>query len=342
MVSATPEISVVLPVRDGAATLAESLDSLLAQSFEDFEIVVVDDGSRDGTDRIVREFADQDGRVRSIRLERSGIVAALNAGVASACGTFVARHDADDLACAERLERQRAWFDRHASTTVVSCRVETFPRDESRRGMLLYEEWINGLESHDAIVREMFVESPIPHPTAMMRRADLVAIGGYRDLGWPEDYDLWLRLYERGARFAKVPETLLRWRDAPERLSRRSPTYRRDAFLRAKAHFLPRTWLAEATDDVRIWGAGPVGRRMARFLESEGVVIRAFIDIDPAKIGRVRRGAPVVSPDSLRTARASRTSRVLVAVAARGAREKIRAELVELGYVETVDFLCVA
>ncbi len=342
MVKAVPLISVVMPVRDAASTLDEALQSLERQSFESFEIVVVDDGSTDGSDRIVREHERRDARVRSIRIEASGIVTALNTGIASARGRFVARHDADDISEPDRLRRQHAWFVERPSTTVVSCRVETFPRDSSRHGMLLYEEWINGLETHDAIVREMFVESPIPHPTAMLRREDLVAVEGYRDTGWPEDYDLWLRLFERGARFAKVPETLVRWRDAPDRLSRRSPVYARDAFLRAKAHFLPKTWLAAGTRDVRIWGAGPVGRRMARFLEAEGVAVRGFLDIDPAKVGRTRRGVLVESPETLGPPTDGAAPRILVAVAARGAREKIRAELVALGYVEAVDFLCVA
>lgn len=347
-----PEISVLLPVRDAAPTLGQSIESLLGQSFEDFEIIIIDDGSLDGTREVLHRYGD-DSRVRVQRTEPAGIVPALDRALGMARGRLIARHDADDLAHPERFAMQVDWLREHPRTTVVSSLVETFPRGDGREGMLLYESWVNGLRRHGDIVREFFVECPIPHPSILMRREDLVRVGGYRDTEWPEDYDLWLRLLVSGARFEKVPEVLLRWRDEPDRLSRRSPRYARDRFLQAKAHYVGPAWLdrreghrdgsapsaASTSRSVIIWGAGPNGRKLARFLGEEDIEVRAFVDIDPAKIGGTRGGVPILSPEALDV---DRDQPLLVAVGARGAREKIRSHLTELGYLEGAQYLCLA
>ena len=332
-----PAISVVLPVRDAQDTVAEAIESLIAQTFDDHEILVVDDGSSDDTPSIVGDLGAREDRIRLVESPRPGIVPALNEGLRVARGSLIARHDADDVALPERFERQRDWLGEHPDVALVGCLVETFPRD-GREGMLRYESWINGLVEHDDLAREFFVESPVAHPSVLMRREALEGVGGYRDHGWPEDYDLWLRLLAAGARFGKVPEVLLRWRDEPTRLSRTSEVYARDQFLRAKARYLGPVWLRER-DRVLLWGAGPTGRRFARFLREEGIEVAGFVDIDPRKVGRERQGVPVRAPDSLDLAS---DPPLLIAVGARDAREEIRAHLVPLGYVEGTHFLCVA
>jgi hypothetical protein len=205
--------------------------------------------------------------------------------------------------------------------------------------MIRYEQWVNRLVRHEQMEREFFIESPIPHPSAMIRRELLERLGGYRDRGWPEDYDLWFRCLECGARFEKVERPLLRWRDRPDRLSRVDARYSADSFLRLKAHFLARRLRASAPRGVLVWGAGPIGRRLSRHLANEGVSIEGFVDIDPRKIGRTRRGVSVFSPEVLEE---TRGIRVLAAVGAPGGRERIRAHLDGLGYDEGTDYLCVA
>src|SRR3990172_3586333 len=108
----------------------------------------------------------------------------------------------------------------------------------------LYLDWLNSLVSDADIRREIFVESPLAHPSVVFLRRWVEQVGGYQDHGWPEDYDLWLRLYLAGANFAKVPEVLLYWRESPERLTRRDGRYALENFLRAKAHYLKRGPLA--------------------------------------------------------------------------------------------------
>jgi cellulose synthase/poly-beta-1,6-N-acetylglucosamine synthase-like glycosyltransferase len=186
--------------------------------------------------------------------------------------------------------------------------------------------------------REIFVESPLAHPSVVYRRAAILGLGGYRDQGWPEDYDLWLRAARAGLRFDKVPEVLLSWRDEPDRTSRRNPAYSAEAILRCKAHHLA-TGPLRTDRPVVIWGAGPVGSRLARALRSEGVSVAAFVDIDPRKIGRRRGGASIVGPDEL-----DGLGRpfVVAAVGVAGARDVIREQLLARSFVEGTDFVCAA
>ena len=199
----TPRVSVLLPVFNAAATLTETLASIQAQSCEDFEVVGIDDGSEDESGDVLLEWSRRDGRFRALLADHGGIVAAPNRGLPWCRGEYVARMDADDRMHPERLEKQRAWLEADRSLSVVSCLVEIFPRAATGEGMLVYEAWLNGLVDSAAIEREFFIESPIAHPSAMMRREELVALGGYQDRGWPEDYDLWLSYRAAGRRFAQ-------------------------------------------------------------------------------------------------------------------------------------------
>ena len=177
----TPRVSILLPVFNAAATLAETLQSIQAQSCEDFEVVAIDDGSEDDSGDMLLEWSRRDRRFRTLLSDHRGIVEAPNRGLALCRGAYVARMDADDRMHPERLEKQLAWLEGDPNLSVVSCLVEIFPREETGEGMLVYEAWLNGLVDSAAIEREFFVESPIANPSAMMRREELVALGGYQD-----------------------------------------------------------------------------------------------------------------------------------------------------------------
>jgi cellulose synthase/poly-beta-1,6-N-acetylglucosamine synthase-like glycosyltransferase len=176
----------------------------------------------------------------------------------------------------------------------------------------------------------------------LIRHAWLEQVGAYQEQGWPEDYDLWLRLHAAGAKFAKVPEVLLYWRERPDRLTRTDGRYAVENFLRAKAHYLCQGPLEER-DAVLIWGAGQMGRRISKHLARGGAQLAAFIDIDPGKIGRKKRGLPIIAAeDAIAWWERYRHPIVLAAVGSRGARSQIREYLGGLGLVEGRDFLAVA
>lgn len=331
-------ISVLLPCYNAADTLHEALDSLTCQTIGDMEIVAVDDGSTDGTRQILQARAAQEPRLRLLTQPHAGIIAALNAGLACCTAPLVARMDADDRAHPERLEKQATFLRLNPEIDLVSCRVEAFPAGQVRQGFTIYLEWLNSLISDEQIRREIFIESPLPHPSLVIRREALLRLGGYQDHGWAEDYDLLLRFYLAGARFAKLPEVLLAWREHPQRLTRSDPRYSLENFLRAKAYYLARGPLL-GRDAVMLWGAGMVGRRLGKHLARQGVPLVAFVDIDPRKIGRTRRGLPIIPPEALLDWwRRYANPALLAAVGARGARALIRQRLVDLGLREGCDW----
>jgi glycosyltransferase involved in cell wall biosynthesis len=334
---APPLVSVLMPVRDEAPYLEEALESLSVQTLEDFEAIVVDDGSADGSPAIAEAHAARDDRFRVVRQAGEGLVVALERGRAEARGRFLARMDGDDVALPERLQAQVAALE---ADGLVACggRVAYFPEEGVRDGARRYECWINGLVTPEAAARDVFVECPIPHPTLLVRRDAMEAVGGYRECGWPEDYDLVLRLWERGGRFRNVETLVLRWREHPGRASRSEGTYAEAAFVRAKVHFLLQT-LLRGRERAVVWGAGPVGKAFARELTAHGASVAAFVDVDPRKIGKRVYGAPVVAvEDAPRFADAFAVG----AVAGEDARRKIRELVAAQGRREGVDFVAVA
>jgi glycosyltransferase involved in cell wall biosynthesis len=334
----SPAASVLMPCYNAAATLPDALDSLDRQTLQNFEIIAVDDGSTDETAEILRQKAAHDVRLRIISQPHTGIIAALNSGLAACRAGYVARMDSDDRCHPERLVRQVSYLDQHPQAAAVSCLVEAFPPGQVRQGFRIYVEWLNSLVSDEDMRREIFVESPMAHPSVTFRKAWVEGVGSYQERGWAEDYDLWLRLNFAGARFAKLEQVLLQWRERPERLTRTDGRYSLENFLRAKAYYLAQGPL-RTRDAVIVWGAGMMGRRLSKHLLRHNIPLRAFIDIDPAKIGRTRRGRPINAPEQLPDLWKQFDNPVLLAaVGARGARVLIRQRLKGYGLREGIDW----
>jgi glycosyltransferase involved in cell wall biosynthesis len=330
-----PAISVLLPVRDGVATLASALESLSAQTCEDFEIVAVDDGSRDDSAAVLARHARHEPRLHVLDGAGRGLVAALNLGLSAVRGALVARMDADDLAHPQRLARQCARFAAAPPVDVLGTRVEAIGAPAA--GMRRYVAWSNALLDHDQMLRDLYVEAPLVHPSAMMRTEMLRSLAGYREFDGPEDYDLWLRAARSGARFAKLPEALVGWRDGPTRLTRTSSRYSAERFQALKIDALEHGPLASR--GVVLWGGGDVAKGWSRALEQRGHRVLAFVDVHPRRIGQRLCGRPVVGvadgssfPGALH----------LAAVGQPGARERIRCEAARLGLVDGRDLIAVA
>jgi glycosyltransferase involved in cell wall biosynthesis len=326
-----PRVSVLLPARDEEPFLAECLASLSAQTLSDFEVLVVDDGSTDASPAIAVGHARADSRFRVLRQEPAGMVAASERARAEACAPLIARMDADDVALPERLELQVAAIEEEG-LAAVGGRVEYFP--EPTDGMRAYAAWLNSLVTVEAVLRDLWVECPLPGP-ALTARAELVS---YRDRGWPEDYDLVLRIWEGGGRFRNVDRLVHRWRDHPERLTRTETAYTLDAFRRCKVHFLRRTLLSDDRPAV-VWGAGPTGKALARELLAAGTPLAAFVEVDPRKLGTRIHGAPVVPVEH---AADFPGALALGAVSGPEGRARVRELAAGLGLVEGTDFVAVA
>jgi len=207
-----PAVSVIMPVYNAAKYLTAALDSLLAQTFQDFEIVAVDDGSTDDSGKILAEYASRDGRIRVRRQKNSGSAAARNAATALAKGRYLAMQDADDFSLPTRLAKQKAFLDTRPDVCAVYCRV--IITDENLKGgqTILSPE-------DDATLRKVLPRGNVLQPTFMICREAFAAIGGFREafLCSP-DYDITLRILDAGKIFC-LPEPLYIYRTHAAQIS---------------------------------------------------------------------------------------------------------------------------
>jgi hypothetical protein len=231
MPSAAPKVSVVMPVYNGEAYLNEALESVLEQPFTDWELIAVDDGSRDDSAEILARYAAADSRIRVLRNETNvGVSATLNRGWREARGAYIARLDADDIALSERFARQVAFLDGHETVAVVGTNAILI--DPQGRRLSSTRLPTRSAAIHSTLLRH----NCLNHPSVMLRRAALEEASGYRFDG-VEDYDLWLRIAERHD-LANLPDTLILYRIHPEQVSLRTVEDKalRIAAVRAAAH----------------------------------------------------------------------------------------------------------
>src|SRR5215218_1023866 len=170
----TPAISVVMPVYNTERYLAPAVESILNQSFKDFEFIILDDGSTDGSVKMIQEYAERDGRIRFFPLEHRGYVSLLRRGLNHSRGEFIARMDSDDIATHDRFEKQMAYMRAHPECVALGSRVVLIDPFGSR-----VEKPAHKL-SHEEIEAELLagIGWAIVHPTVIMRRDAVTAAGG--------------------------------------------------------------------------------------------------------------------------------------------------------------------
>jgi len=245
--------------------------------------------------------------------------------------------DADDLMHRDRLAAQLALLDREPDLAAAGCHVRLFPRAQLGAGLRDYERWLASIDGARRVAEDAFVESPVAHPTLMIR-SDVLRAFAYRDMGWPEDYDLVLRLLEARRQIGIVPRRLLCWREHPRRLTHTADAYRIARFTTCKAHFLARGFLA-GTDSYVLWGYGHTGRALRRALEKHGKRPSHVVELHKGRLGQRIHGAPVIPPEALDE---MVKAPLLASVAGITARTLIRDFLRARGYQEQRDYVCVA
>jgi hypothetical protein len=335
-----PPISVVLPVFNGARTILRAVQSILAQSVRELELIVVDDGSTDDTASLVQALIDP--RIRLVRTAHRGVVAAANLATDQATAPLIARMDADDVAHPRRLQLQRQLL-KEGPFDVVGCQVRIV--DETGQpvpSLQRYQRWINrDTLDPDQILALRFVEFPLVNPT-------LLAVRKYFELGFrshapgvgdlPEDYDLMLRAAQAGFRFGKVPHRLLDWTDPPDRLTRTDTCYSPAAFMRCRRMHLLEGPLRDVPI-IDLWGVGKTGKDWLRWLQSHQKTVRRGYDVHPRKVNQTIHGVPILHPDQMPPAH---NIPLVIAVGAEAGRPSILPHLVDRGYTPGRDAWFVA
>jgi len=203
-----PTVSVLMTVYNGRKYLAAAIDSILSQTFGDFEFLIIDDGSKDDSPAILRDYANRDSRVRVITQVNKGLTHSLNEGLQLARGRYIARMDADDLSLPQRIEKQVKFLDDHPEYVLIGCRCMLIDPD----GYPIREK-PDTVADHDQIDGLLMKMGwPLVHPAVMMRAEVVRKIGGYDEsYRTNQDHELFLRLAEVG-KLANLQEILLRYR----------------------------------------------------------------------------------------------------------------------------------
>jgi glycosyltransferase involved in cell wall biosynthesis len=209
LIEANMHITVVMSVYNGEATIVSAIDSICRQTYSDWDLVIIDDGSTDGTADLLEAVVSCDPRIRLIRNSKNlGLAAALNIGWRQAKGELIARMDADDISLPNRFEKQVAFLANHPEVDVLGTAQESVDANGEVLGYGYRPEL------HEELASKMYRINPMIHPSVVMRRSFLEALEGYDESKWllrAEDADLWLRGYKK-FRFHNLQEPLLQYR----------------------------------------------------------------------------------------------------------------------------------
>ncbi len=244
-------LSVLMPVYNARRYVAKAVESILDQDFVDFEFLIIDDGSTDGSAEILDDYARRDPRIRLVRRENRGLVASLNEGIALARAPFIARMDADDIALPHRLRVQADFLAAHPEVVCAGGGIDVI--DEKGRRITRIP-----VAQGNARIQELALQgkTPICHPTAVMRKEAVLAAGAYDpDMMLAEDLDLWLRLGEQGE-LANVPETVLQYRLHPASVSEAAGSRQIDRMRLACARACERRGVASSFEADAPWRPG--------------------------------------------------------------------------------------
>jgi glycosyltransferase involved in cell wall biosynthesis len=340
-----PLFSVLIPVHNEEKYITSCLKSIQRQTFTNWEAVILDDGSTDGTAEIVRRISSQDSRIRYFHQPASGLIEALNHGLKQCVGKYLARIDGDDLMPRNLLQEQFDILESQGESTLVTGRVRYFPRGGENAeikvgvgaGYRQYETWLNSLQGKDFLFNAL-KECPVAAP------AWSAPLNAVRDLGftpgiYPEDYHFMLRALKSGWKFYHSDTPALWWRHHSERLSLNSEDYALNKFWKVKAiHF--QGLLKRIAPNRKIWilGSGDSAKNFIRALKENTEtlsLLEGIISIHPHKKNREYEGLKIISWE-----KREQFSGDFFAVAVGRYQEQVRKELKKsLRYREGRDYL---
>ena len=279
-----PLVSILIPFKNTEVYIGQCVDSILKQTYTNWEAILVDDNSNDSSCTIVKTMSKQIDRIHLYANSGSGIIDALQTAYGYSKGDFITRMDSDDIMTPNRLEVMVNQLIKHGSKHLAVGQVHYFRADGLSDGFARYERWLNGLTKTGRNYSEIYKECVIPSPCWMLHRRDFEACDGFYPNRYPEDYDLAFRFYKAGYTCIPCDEVLLHWRDYSTRTSRTHDNYAHNHFLELKVHyFLELNY--DVTRPLAIWGAGAKGKTLAKLLIKNGIPFYWICD-NPKKIGK--------------------------------------------------------
>ncbi len=328
-----PKVSICIPFKDTAHFLPECLDSILNQTYQNWEVLAVNDHSNDASLELLGSYAEKDTRIKVFNNKGEGIIPALRTAYEQSSGEFVTRMDSDDIMKPNRLALMVNALLKSGKGHVAVGQVKYFSERGISNGYERYEAWLNQLTAHGTNYSEIYKECVIPSPCWMIHRDDFEACGAFQSNRYPEDYDLTFRFHEKGFKIIPCKKVLHLWRDYDTRTSRTHEHYAQNYFLDIKLHYFLKLDYGKNRPLV-VWGAGSKGKTIAQGLLEQQINFTWLCD-NPKKIGKKIYGKELVHFQSLEDLESPQS---IVTVANEAAQEEIKAYLIGLGQQAMLDY----
>lgn len=329
-----PLISIITPFKNTAAYLPDCINSIINQTYTNWELVIIDDGSTDNSYEIVNAFAENDNRITLLKNNGSGIIDALQLAFKHSNGDFITRMDSDDIMTPDKLEVLATSLITHGENHVAIGLVAYFSETGVGEGYKSYETWLNNLTKTGDNYSEIYKECVIPSPCWMVYRNDFIACDAFNPNRYPEDYDLTFRFYKHNFKCIPCNVVLHHWRDYSTRTSRTHIHYAQNHFTDLKLrHFLEIDYNPEKT--LIIWGAGTKGKLMASILLEKNIPFEWICD-NPKKIGKAIYGKTL---RDFKTLSKLNNTQSLVTVANKQAQKEIKAYLTKINKQPFTDYI---
>ncbi|WP_431157883.1 glycosyltransferase family 2 protein [Winogradskyella poriferorum] len=277
-------ISILIPFKNTDAFIEECIQSIVNQSYTNWEAIFISDHSTDDSDKIVEFYAIKDKRITCLKNEGSGIIDALKTAYKHSKGTYITRMDSDDIMVLNRLELMLNDLQQYGKNHLSVGLVKYFRDDGVSDGYMKYEKWINGLTLTGNNYSEIYKECVVPSPCWLLHRDDFENCGGFEPNIYPEDYDLTFRFHKANYKIIPCDKLLHYWRDYSTRTSRTHEHYAQNYFLDIKVrYFLELDY--DKKRPLTIWGAGSKGKVVAKLLIKNNIPFHWICD-NPKKIGK--------------------------------------------------------
>lgn len=258
-----------MPTKNAEKHIAECLDSIINQSFSNWELLVVNDHSTDSTRSILQEFSLKDERISFLDNHGHGIIKALQLAYKKSSGTAITRMDSDDIMPLNKLELMHNELEKKPNFLITGY-VRYISDNELKGGYIYYQDWLNGLVNNNSHYSEIYKECVIPSPCWLVSRAVFENCGAFNSETYPEDYDLTFRFYENKIPIVSLKEELHIWRDHPKRASRNDDNYSDNSFLDIKLHYFLKLDL-DTSKNLVLWGAGKKAKSIAKILIKKNI-----------------------------------------------------------------------
>jgi len=290
-------ISILTTFKNTEQFLAECIESIINQTYTNWELIIVDDNSTDNSRNIVESFANKDKRIKLFSNNGDGIIDALRFAYKQSKGEYITRMDSDDIMHPEKLEVLLKKLTTYGRKHVALGLVKYFRSDGINEGYYKYEKWLNEITKNGTNYSEIYKECVIPSPCWMIHRDDLDTCDAYKPDLYPEDYDLTFRMYKNKIKCIPCNKILHYWRDYDSRTSRTSHHYTQNYFLDIKIkYFLELEY--DSSRPLTVWGAGFKGKTIAKYLVNNEIPFTWICD-NPNKLGKNIYGQKMHHFDSL-------------------------------------------